>query len=261
MLKVSSFQIADSIDIKTFKSVFTAELLYSDSDELFYRTDSDAFIYVFKFGIVGFFNYNELQIAGFIEVINPYCKNKLDNRLSEEFEIETNAPRMKLGFNKIELTSVDSNVLRLVMLNVSQSVALDYYSQTTNILLEETNYHTQILENKGRLDLSGVSLKKYIGRTLNIKNRITANLYIFDSPDETWEDENLNKLDVGLKKTFDLQARFRTILEGLAIVKENLELFKDILQYRNSTRLEWVIIILILVEVVNLFVERIFGKT
>jgi uncharacterized Rmd1/YagE family protein len=259
MLKVSSFQIADSIDIKTFKSVFTAELLYSDSDELFYRTESDGFIYVFKFGIIGFFNYNELQIAGFMEVINPYCKNKLDTRLSEEFEIETNAPRMKLGFNKIELTSVDSNVLRLVMLNVSQSVALDHYSQLTNILLEETNYHTQILERKGRLDLAGVNLKKYIGRTLNIKNRINANLYIFDSPDETWEDESLNKLDIGLKKTFDLQARFRTILEGLAIVKENLDLFKDILQYRNSTRLEWVIIILILVEVVNLFVERIFG--
>jgi uncharacterized Rmd1/YagE family protein len=259
MLKVSSFQIADSIDIKAFKSVFTAELLYSDSDELFYRTESDGFIYVFKFGIIGFFNYNELQIAGFMEVINPYCKNKLDIRLSEEFEIETNAPRMKLGFNKIELTSVDSNVLRLVMLNVSQSVALDHYSQLTNILLEETNYHTQILERKGRLDLAGVNLKKYIGRTLNIKNRINANLYIFDSPDETWEDESLNKLDIGLKKTFDLQARFRTILEGLAIVKENLDLFKDILQYRNSTRLEWVIIVLILVEVVNLFVERIFG--
>ncbi|SFD58378.1 Uncharacterized protein, Rmd1/YagE family [Chitinophaga sp. CF118] len=258
MLKVSSFQIADSIDIKTFKTVFTAELLHSDSDELFYRTDSEGFIYVFKFGIIAFFNFNEIQIASFMEVINPYCKNKLDTRLSEEFEIEINAPRMKLGFNKIELTSIDSNVLRLIMLNVSQSVALDHYSQLTNILLEETNYHTQILERKGRMELSGVNLKKYIGRTLNIKNRITANLYIFDSPEETWEDESLNKLDLGLKKTFDLQDRFQTIQEGLAIVKENLELFKDLLQYRNSTQLEWVIIILILVEVVNIFVERIW---
>ncbi len=259
MLKVSSFQIADSIDIKAFKTVFTADLLHSDSDELFYRTNSDEFIYVFKFGIVSFFNYNELQVTSFIQLITPYCKNMPDIKLSEEFEIETNAPRMKLGFNKIELTSINSNVLRLIMLNVSQSVALDHYSQLTNILLEETNYHTQILERKGRMDLSGINLKKYIGRTLNIKNRITVNLYIFDSPDETWEDEALNKLDVGLKKTFDLQARFRTILEGLGIVKENLELFKDILQYRNSTRLEWVIIILILVEVLNLFIEKIFG--
>jgi uncharacterized Rmd1/YagE family protein len=259
MLKVLSFQIADSIDIKAFKSVFTAELLHSDSDELFYRTNSDELIYVFKFGIISFFKFNESQIASFIQVIHPYCKNILDIKLSEEFEIETNAPRNKLGFNKIELMRIDANVLRLIMLNVSQSVALDHYSELTNILLEETNYHTQVLERKGGMDLSGINLKKYIGRTLNIKNRITGNLYIFDSPDETWEDEELNKLDVGLKKTFDLQARFRTILEGLGIVKENLELFRDLLQYKNSTRLEWVIILLILVEVLNLFFERIFG--
>ncbi len=63
--------------------------------------------------------------------------------------------------------------------------------------------------------MGGIRLKKYIGRTLNLKNRISANLYIFDSPEETWENENLNKLDIGLKKTFDLQARFRTIQEGL----------------------------------------------
>ncbi len=258
-MKVASFQIADTIDIKLFKSVFTAELLYSDSDELFYRTDSSGFIYVFKFGIVSFFHHSEIQTAAFIEFIKPYCKNIPESRLSEEFEIQTNAPRIKLGFNKIELTRIEPDVLRLIMLNVSQSVALDHYSQLTNILLEETNHHTQILEWKGRMDLSGVNLKKYIGRTLNIKNRITANLYIFDSPDETWEDEILNKLDIGLKKTFDLQTRFRTILEGLAIVKENLELFKDILQYRNSTRLEWVIIVLILVEVLNLLIEKIFG--
>jgi len=42
----------------------------------------------------------------------------------------------------------------------------------------------------------------------------------------------------------------------LEIVKENLDLFKDLLQYRNSIVLEWIIIILILVEVINLFIEK-----
>jgi uncharacterized Rmd1/YagE family protein len=52
--------------------------------------------------------------------------------------------------------------------------------------------------------------------------------------------------------------RFRNIQEGLEIVKENLDLFKDIMQHRKSTVLEWIIIILILVEVVNLIAEKIF---
>ena len=147
-------------------------------------------------------------------------------------------------------------MIRLIMLNVSQSVALDYYNDQASILIEETNYYTQVLERKGRIGVGGIKLKKYIGRTLNIKNKISANLYIFDSPEETWENETLNKLDIGLKKTFDLQSRFRTIQDGLAIVKENLELFKDMLQYRNSVALEWIIIILILVEVINLVLEK-----
>ena len=256
MLKVLAFQIADSVDIKSFKAAFTAEIYYADSEELFYSIDKEKLIYVFKYGIVCFLNYSEVEMTAFIQVISPYCKNLLSERLSEEFDIETHAPKIKLGYNKIEITETDIEILRLIMLNVSQSVALDHYDQQTNILLEETNYHTQILEKKGKLDLSGINLKKYIGRTLNIKNRIAENLYIFDSPEETWEDENLNKLDIGLKKTFDLQARFRTIQEGLQIVKENLELFKDLLQYRNSVVLEWIIIILILVEVINLFIEK-----
>jgi required for meiotic nuclear division protein 1 len=258
MLRVISYQIADSIEIKPFKNAFTADIHHADADELFYQIDHLKYLYVFKYGIVCFLGYNETEMTAFIQLITPYCKNIFSQRLSDEFDIEINAAKTKLGFNKVELEGANAEMLRLVMLNVSQSVALDFYSQQANVLLEETNHHTQMLEKKGKLDLRGINLKKYIGRTLNIKNRIAENLYIFDSPDETWEDENLSKLDIGLKKTFDLQARFRTIQEGLQIVKENLELFKDMLQYRNSVMLEFIIIVLILVEVINLLAEKIF---
>jgi len=258
MLQVLSYQIADSIDIKSFKSFFKAELYHIDADELFYKTNNDEFIYVFKYGVTCFLNYDETKIGQFLQLITPYCRNLFEEQLSEEFQIETDAKENKFGYNKIEITDADIEVLRLIMLNVSQSVALDYYYDQTNKLLEETNYHTQILERKGKLDISGRRLTKYIGKTMNLKNRITENLYIFDSPDETWENENLNKIDMGLKRTFDLQERFRNIQEGLGIIKENLELFKDIMQYRNSNLLEWIIIVLIFVEVLNLFFEKLF---
>ena len=63
-------------------------------------------------------------------------------------------------------------------------------------------------------------------------------------------------LVLNLKKTFDLQIRYRNIQEDLQIIKENLELFKDLMQYKKSNLLEWIVILLILIEVVNLVVDK-----
>lgn len=258
MYKVISYQIADSIDIKTLKAAFTGELIYGDSEELFYGISEDRYVYIFKYGVVSFLNYPFIDSSSFLRFIEPYCKNRFSENLSDEFIVETGVPENKINYNKIEITSADRQVLRMIMLNVSQSVALDYYSQQTTQLMEDTNYHTQILEKKGRLSISGKKLKKFIGKTLLLKNRIAENLYIFDSPPETWEDERLDKLHTELKRNFELTERFRTVAEGLGIVKENLELFKDILQYRNSVFLEWIIIALIAIEVLNFFLEKLW---
>jgi uncharacterized Rmd1/YagE family protein len=106
------------------------------------------------------------------------------------------------------------------------------------------------------LAISGKRLKQFIGHVLKIKNQISENLYIFDSPDIAWENEELNGLNLALKQTFDLKDRYRYIYERTAIIKEDLELFKDIMDHRESSKLEWIIIILILVEVADMFVVR-----
>lgn len=254
--QVQSLQVAESIDLKSFRTTFQGKLIYSDEAELFYRMDEDEFISVFKYGVVCFLNNDPIQVSGFLQVLKPYLRNPFREPLKEDYQVETNATRTKIGYHKVEIPTADQQALRLIMLHVSNSVALDYYSDQTSRLLEETNHHTQKLEDKGRLEISGNKLKRYIGRTLLLKNRIAENLYIFDSPDETWDDEQLDKLDIELKRTFDLQQRVRNIHEGLTIIKDNLDLFQALLQYRNSTMLEWIIILLILVEVVNMVIEK-----
>lgn len=251
MYKVVALQIADSIDLKTCRLGYNIEPLYSDADELFYETDGERYYYIFKYGAVSFFNFTNEEIDASLQVIYPFCRNRFEKTISDEFIVEAGAKEYKMGYNKIDITRIERNVLRIIMLNVSQSVTLDYYSEQTSKLLEETNFHTQIMEKKGRLAITGKNLKMFIGKTLLLKNRIAENLYIFDSPPETWEDERLDKLYTELKRNFDLQERFRNVSEGLGIVKENLDLFKDILQYRNTVMLEWIIIGLIAIEVVH----------
>jgi uncharacterized Rmd1/YagE family protein len=231
---VVSYQVADAIDVKEFASVFKAELCYNDPAELFYKTGAAQYVYIFKYGAVCFLNYDVVRISEFLNFIKPFCKNLFETSLTDEFMVETDAKELRVGFNKIDIPSADIDVLRLVMLNVSQSVALDYYEEQTNKLLEETNFFTQMLETKGKLNISGKKLKQHIGRTLLLKNRIAENIYVFDSPPETWEDERLTKIDMDLKRTFDLQVRVRTIQEGLNIIRDNLELFRGMLQYPQT---------------------------
>lgn len=258
MSRVLSLQIAESIDVKTFKSIYSGELIYSDSDELFYKVGAEEYLYIFKYGVVCFLNHDEHRVNSFVKYISPYCRNTVDFKHTEEFIIESNASENKFGYNKVEIMNPTVETLRLIMLNVSQSVALDYYSGQSEALLIETTLHTEFLEKRGKLDISGRRLKQFIGKALNLKNRINENLYIFDSTDETWENENLYKIDVELKKTFDLQSRYRNIQEELGIVKENLSLLIDLMHQRKSSTLEIVVIILIMVEVINIFLEKIF---
>lgn len=258
MDKVISYQISDSIDIKGFRPFYKAELIFGDADELFYETGTEKHVYVFKYGTVSFFGFAATEISEFLQNIRPFCKAYFAERLHDEFIVETNAREDKVSHNKITIALAERKVLQIIMLNVSQSVALDYYSELTSQLLEDTNRHTEIMERRGRLAISGKNLKKFIGKTLLLKNTIAANLYIFDSPDAIWEDERLDKLYTELKKNLDLTERFRSVTEGLAIVKDNLELFKDTLQYRNSIFLEWIIIVLIAIEVIHFFFEKLF---
>jgi required for meiotic nuclear division protein 1 len=257
--KVVSYHIAESIDVKEFSASFDAELCYNDPAELFYKTGPDQFVYIFKYGAVCFLNYNADAISKFLDYIKQFCRKMFQQQFTDEFLVETGAKEMRVGFNKIEVPAqTKTDVLRLVMLNVSQSVALDYYEDQTHQLMTETNRHTQMLEHRGKLSISGKKLRQYIARTLLVRNRIAENIYVFDSPPETWEDESLNKLDADLKRTFDLQVRVRTVHESLSMVRDNLELFRALLQHRYSNILEWIVIILILVEVINLAVEKLF---
>lgn len=256
--KVVSYQAADFIDVKNLRPIISGNLLYKDASEVFYEMTAGQYLYIFRYGVVSFFDYGPDEITSFFGVLQPYCRNFLTPDFNDELIVETDAPENRISHNKIEIKDFNAEVLRMIMLNVSQSVTLDYYSDQTEKLLEETNSYTQLLARRGRLIIAGRQLKKFIGKTLLLKNRIAENLYIFDSPPETWENEQLDRLHTELKKSFDLQDRFRDVSEGLQIVKDNLELFKDILQYRTSTLLEWVVIILIAIEVINFFLGKIF---
>ena len=253
--KIVANQISDNINIDLFQSAYNAELLYSNYYELFYEVDTEQYISIFKYGVVCFLNFDDSKIDEFIQLISQHCKYFYDSELTKEYQIEPNTTETKFGFNKSELTYCDIDSMRLIMLNIAQSVALDYYFQKARILLEETNMHTSVLETRGKLAISDKNLKKFIGKTLNLKNKIVENLHIFDSVSGTMQNDYLMQIDIDLKKALYMEQRSDNIHEDLKIIREHLEIFSDIMNHSASMKQEFIVMILVLIEVFDLIIK------
>ncbi|WP_164914219.1 RMD1 family protein [Aquimarina sediminis] len=244
-----ALQISESIDISACKNHFKQTLLFSNRDELFFDFENQKYAYIFKYGILCVFNFasNELdQLRQQLFKFTTHAK-LIDSSLTQSIDIIIDAESFRIDFESVHL--IDNNIekIRLVMYNVSQSVLLDYYTGIAEQLIEDTAQYTNFIEAKGtRLYTDDKKHKHFVEKVLNSKNKISENLYIFDSPSAVSDDETLTKLNTELKKKFEVNDKHKTISQKLNIVKENLEFFKHIMVHRKSSKLIWIIIVIVI---------------
>lgn len=251
-IKIEAIQIAEDFNIKKLRADFDVEPHSSSPSEIFYTlANKKRYLYVFDYGVVVFANYSKPKKEEFIDFVKDYASTKIYLDFVEEYriEIDENIPKMIIKNDYVSVPAIDAAVLKTVMLNIAQSVALDYYEALTDELITSSRVYIQELEQRGKLSISKTNLLKYIGKVLNVKNSIVDNLYILDDPNLVWDNEELNLLNRHLKSNFDINPRFRDIDYRLDIVEDNLKLFTDVLNVRESSRLEWIVIILIFLEI------------
>jgi len=253
--KVTAYHIGNQIDLKNFRSNCEFSILKREHSYLLYKVENESFIYVKDYGSIVFLNCKKDLIGTIFKIILE-LDFSLDNIPKEESFIKT-GNTIEVDFENIRVKSLSVDVAHIIMLNLGQSVALKYYSNKTESLHESTLIYSRQLENKGDIKLSKKQMRIFIGTTMNLKNSIAENLFIFDSSDLAWSNEELSKLDYQIKDELDIVKRHHGLQFNLNVIKENLDLFKDILQHKYSSMLEWIIIILILFEVIQVIIEKI----
>jgi len=257
-VKLAALLVANQLDLKGIKTFLDLKPLADSSSELFYQFGPDKFQYYFNYGVVVFSNHSDEEIKLAIKTVSHFLKSASSNWLRDDHEIAVKEGEMMFEFNQVVVERLDEHVLRIAMLNIAQSVALDHYHEVTESLLTKIRGFTNHLETTGKLNISRRNMLKFIGKALNTQNDIADNIYIFDAPELVWEDEYLDKLNKGLMKHFDLRVRYSEIEYTLRIIEGNLSVFREISHQRESNTLEWIIIILILVEVFDLFISKFF---
>ncbi|MBT8190607.1 MAG: RMD1 family protein [Bacteroidia bacterium] len=232
-------------------------LLRKEPSFLLFEYGKESFIYIKDFGALVYFNISTEEVSGINKIIYETVhttitafKENLTVRISKNEAINA-------SFDELVIPQISVDFVHIICLNVSQSVALFHYQSLSDKLLNDTKKYTTELELNGRVALKRKKLMQFIGATLNLKNKIAEHLYIFETPFLAWDDQNINKVDKLLNEDLEIKYRYNAIKEQLNIVKENLDHFKDLNLHQHSSKLEWIIIILILFEVIHVLVEKV----
>lgn len=257
-IKLSALVVANQLDLKGVKAFMDLKTLADSSSELLYSFGNDKYQYFFNYGVVVFANYSEEEIKVAVRTIAPYLKTPNEQWLRDDHEITVQEGELEFEFDQLIVDRLDAKVMRIAMFNLAQSVALDFYHQISENLLTEIRGFSRDLETTGKLSINRKNMLKFIGRALNTQNDIADNIYIFDAPELVWDDEYLDKLHKGLMKHFDLRVRFSEIEYTLRIIEDNLSVFREISNQSENTLLERIIVVLIMVEVLNLIISKLF---
>lgn len=255
-LTVNAYHVGKKINLGNLRLNIDCALVKKEQSFLLYEVYENAYAYIKDFGAIVFINCNDKAQDYFIKRLGVpnIRKSKLE---SEKFKIQID-PQSKIGidFDLIMVDQFNLNIAHIIMLNIAQSVALRFYAKQTYGLIEDNKYYLNQLEELGRVKLGSKQMKKVIGKTMNLRHKIAENLYIFGTPELAWNDEALSLLDSKLNEELDIKDRHYELQHNLDIIKETLDLFKGLIQHKHSSLLEWVIILLILLEVAQVFFEQ-----
>lgn len=238
------------IDIRTFRARHPHYPVLS-SNPLVLEPERGSWIYVERFGGVVFWNCSDPVVQTFhkeLEVlpdVGPRAGSARDT-----LTVHVGSEEDTVGFSAVWLKELTLDKLKIVSLALAQSVALDYFESSVSQAMARFQPVVRAMRAEGELPLNHREVLALVAFAMEIRSVVLENLTLFDDPPESWESESLAHLDSALFDQFDLEERINAINQKLAYLKDAGSTLMEVLNHRKSVRLEWIVIILIAIEVV-----------
>lgn len=224
------------------------------------REATDKSIYVFPFGSIVFVNceYHEImdviQYLGRIE-IGLALITTLD--YFDDYKIEISLEEKPAINNDHIITSSELSYQREIVGTVlAKSVALERLEVDIDKLLDEIEGIVTYLQ-RGYLTVSDAKLAKMSARILGFRLSTISYIMLLDKPEITWMNEEAEILFDKLSPLFELTDRCENIRLKSEMLMDITKVFTELGHAKRGNRLEWGIIILIMIEIVLVVISMI----
>lgn len=151
-----------------------------------------------------------------------------------------------------EITVPDQNTLTKLAFShgLAQSAKLGSFEQAIHKTVHITQQLPEVLAKKGRITLSRREIRRMMGRLFLVRSSINLHQELLDTPEFFWEHPDLEPYYAMVAHYLDRERRVNVLNQRLKILQELFDVLNTELNHQHSSRLEWTIIGLIVIEVV-----------
>ncbi|XP_078412736.1 required for meiotic nuclear division protein 1 homolog [Cetorhinus maximus] len=215
-------------------------------------------IFLFREGSVVFWNVEDKAVKRIMQILEPHEIQPYEVALvhweNEEINYRIAGGHSKLHRGEILLNSdlePDESVLEKFAFSnaLSLSVKLAIWEVSLDNFVESIQSIPEMLKAGKQVKLSRSEVMQKIGELFALRHRINLSSDLLMTPDFYWDRENLEQLYDKTCQFLNINRRVKVINEKLQHCTELTDLMRNHLSEKHGLRLEWMIVILISIEV------------
>jgi uncharacterized Rmd1/YagE family protein len=256
LVPVRALLLGQSLDLKPLEQTdFLAK------DPLVVAAGESGCAALFRYGAVVLFGLSPLEEATFITNLKDLTSVTFAFPEVENVEIHRDASsRATVEGDKIFLPEFDLTSLQVVANILAKSVILAYYEIKIASAFERIEPFANSLQHARWGKKQVGELLKQLGNALAVEHKMVGRVQVIDKPELLWEDSLLDRFYLRLEKEFEIQERQLVLERKLALFYRTIETSLGLLQHNTNLRVEWYIVILIVVEIFLSLYEMIFNR-
>lgn len=250
-MKCHAYLICESIGLAKLHSLanYKQTIILKENDDI---------AFVFPYGVV--IVWGSGHLFPIEREIDHALKGKLSasERLLDEFDVVVEQGKKLVHEDIIYLPEEETNIMLAISHGIAQSLRL---SRLEDEILKLMNVNKQIPEDlarKGKIHKSKKQIAKLRGELYLKKSRMSFEYTILDKPEFFWEYPEYDEYYTKTIEYLELNPRLEILAKKFQTIDEILSILADELNHRHSSRLEWIIILLIMIEIVIFFLQDVF---
>jgi required for meiotic nuclear division protein 1 len=248
-IPILAYGFASTLKLKELVALFPPGTARVEKDRLLADLGPMRWALAYDFGALVFVGAEPAESERLVAAVGKKLTGEPHPPLTESFAVDVQPDKpMEVRFDRVIVPQLDQGAVEIVAEVLAQSVAMDYYADDVAEIEAETDRIALMLRSRGRIPQRVTSTLQFIGLCIATRNDILSTLALFDKPDATWENEQLDRLWNGLRKMLEVDDRYRTLDAKLRMFQDNLVLLVDLARQRQTLTLEFAVVILILGE-------------